>query len=109
MFFRVHADFGQISEGINQQNATTIVSVEIEKDHWNLMVAGEPDDLDDYSFRRNTSSLVETQMMDMNSQLEAQTSIWDVTEKLKSKATLHSLSGKFKAICKQCKLMVKID
>ena len=65
MFFRVHADFGQISEGINQQNATTIVSVEIEKDHWNLMVAGEPDDLEDSFFSRKLFLLTDTQKMDM--------------------------------------------
>ena len=42
-------------------------------------------------------------------QLEVQIYIRDVTEKVKIKATLHSLGGRFEAICTQWKVVGKID
>ena len=48
----------------------TLVAMEIEKYQWNVMVTGEPDNLDDSSFIRNIFLLVETQTMYMNFQLE---------------------------------------
>ena len=49
------------------------------------------------------------QTMDMDIQLEIQTSIRNVTTKVKIKATFHILGGQFKVICKQCKVMGKTD
>ena len=71
------------------------------------MVAGELDDLDEYYFSRNIFSLLETQTTEVDFQLEVQTSIWDVTVKVKIKATIHSLGGRFKEICTQLKVMGK--
>ena len=73
------------------------------------MVSGQPDDLDDSSFSRNLLLLVETQMMDMDFQIEVKTSIWYVTAKVKSKVTICSLGGRFKLICNQWKAMGKTD
>ena len=73
------------------------------------MVLGELDDMDESSFSRNLLYLVDTQTMSMAFQLDVQIIIRDVTAKLKSKVSLHSLGGKFKALCMQWKVMVKID
>ena len=59
MFVGVHPDFENKSEGSKYQNSMTLVAMEIEKYQLNIIVSGEPDDLDDYSFSRNISSLVE--------------------------------------------------
>ena len=59
IFIRVHPAFDQKSEVSKYQNAMKLVSMEIEKYQWDFMVAGEPDDLDDYSFSRDIFSLVE--------------------------------------------------
>ena len=99
MFVIVHPAFEQKSEGSKYKNSMMLVAIEIERNMWDIIVAGGPDDLDDSSFIRNISFLLETQMMDMSFQLEVQTSIQCVTAKVKIKATLHSLGGKFKAIC----------
>ena len=93
MFVVFHPAFDQKSEVSMYQNSMLLVSVTIEKDQWDFMVAGEPDDLDKYSFSRNLFLLVETQIMDMDFQLEVQTFIQDVTAKVKRKETLHSLGG----------------
>ena len=50
MFVGFHPAFDKKSEESKYQNAMTIFSMEIEKDQWNVMLAGEPDDLDDSSF-----------------------------------------------------------
>ena len=42
-------------------------------------------------------------------QLEVQIYIRDVTEKVKIKATLHRLGGRFESICTQWKVVGKID
>ena len=70
-------------------------------DSWNAMLSGETYELDDSSFRRIIFSLVYTQTRDMGFQLEVQTSIQEVTAKVKIKATLNSLDGQFKEICMQ--------
>ena len=64
MFVGVHPDFEHKSEASKYQNAMTLVAMEIEKYQWNVIVAGEPEDLDNYSFSRNIFSLVEMQTMD---------------------------------------------
>ena len=71
------------------------------------MVVGEPDDLDDSYFSRNIFSLLEMQTTEMDFQLEVQTSIRDITVKVKIKATLHRLGGRFKEICTQSKVTGK--
>ena len=71
------------------------------------MVVGEPDDLDDSYFSRNIFSLLEMQTTEMDFQLEVKTSIRDITVKVKIKATLHRLGGRFKAIYTQSKVMGK--
>ena len=45
----------------------------------------------------------------MDFQLEIQTSIQGFNAKVKSKATIHSLGGRFKAIFMQWKVMKKTD
>ena len=55
------------------------------------MAAGEQDDLDDSSFSSNIFLLVEMQMMDMDFHLEVQTTIRDVTAKVKSKKLFTAL------------------
>ena len=86
-----------------------LVSMEIAKYQWNAMVAEETYELDDSSFRRIIFSLVNTQTRDMGFQLEVQTSIQEVTAKVKIKATLNSLGGRFESICTQWKVVGKID
>ena len=71
------------------------------------MVAGEPDDLYDSYFSRNIFSLLEMQTTEMDFQLEVKTSIRDITVKVKIKATLHRLGGRFKAIYTHSKVMGK--
>ena len=71
------------------------------------MVVGEPDDLDDSYLSRNILSLLEMQTTEMDFQLEVKTSIRDITVKVKIKATLHRLGGRFKAIYTQSKVMGK--
>ena len=93
MFVGVHPDFEQKSEGSRYQNPMLIVAMGIEKYQWYVMVACETDSLDDSSFSRNILSFLETQTMDLASQLELQTTIWDVTATVKIKATLHSFGG----------------
>ena len=109
MFVEVHPDFDQKSEGSKYQNSMTQVTMINEKYQWNVMVAGELNNPDDSSFSGNLFSLVETHTMDMDFQLELQTSIRDVTAKLKIKATLHILGGRFKVICTKWKVMGKTD
>lgn len=81
----------------------------IEKYSWNIMLSREPDNLDDSYFSRNLVLLVQNQTADMAFQLEVQIYIRDVTEKVKIKATLHSLGGRFESICTQWKVVGKID
>ena len=109
IFIRVHPAFEQKSEGRKYQNSMTLVAMEVEKYQWNVMVEVIPDDLYDYTFGRNLFSLVELQTLDMDFQLEVQTYIWDVTVKVKIKATLHSLGGQCKTICTQWKIMGETD
>lgn len=59
--------------------------MKIEKYQWNFIVAGELDDLDDSSFSRNLLSLLETQMMEVDFQIEVQTSIKDFTKQVRRK------------------------
>ena len=70
MFVGVNLAFDIKSEVSKYQNAMTLVAMEIEKYQWNVMVTGEPDNLDDSSFIRNIFLLVETQTMYMHFQLE---------------------------------------
>ena len=69
MFVGVHPDFEQKSEGSKYQNSMTLVNMVIEKYQCNIMVAIETDDLDNSSFSRNMFFLVETQTMEMDSQI----------------------------------------
>ena len=101
MFIRAHTAFEQKLEGRKYQNAITLVAMAIEKYSWNIMLSRKPDNLDDSYFSRNLVLLVYNQTADMAFQLEVQIYIRDVTEKVKIKATLHSLGGRFESICTQ--------
>ena len=62
----------------------TLVAMAVGKYQSNVMVAGESDNLDNYSFSRNLFSLVELHTMDMAHHIDVKTSIRDVTAKVKS-------------------------
>ena len=109
MFVGFHPDLKKKLEGCMYQHSVQLVAMEIEKYQWNVMVSGEPDDLYESSLSMNMLSLLETQTMELDFQLELQTTIWDITTKLKTKATLHSLGGQFKAFVTQWKVMKKTE
>ena len=103
MFVGVHPAFDKKSEVSKYQNSTTLVAMAIEKYQWNVMIAGETNDLDDFFFSSNLFSLVDMQTMDMDFHLEVKTTIRDVTVKVKIKATLQSLGYRFKAFLRSGK------